>query len=211
MSALNAVAVRIQTHPSRHHLVLRLLPQLGAFEDVQVIRDPNPDGPLDSWRVHCACLRSMTPTASHLLVLQEDALPAQGFAQNFAAAVAAQPDQILALFAPGFAYIRRQMQEAQKAGLTLSPMRPGAFVPAVAISYPSAVVHAILDWADKRWNDRQKRNLRGADDGVIAMYCRLHRVIPLLLVPSIVDHDDTIDSIGKLHRRSGPHRRAALL
>lgn len=211
MLELDGVAARIQTHPSRQYLVRRLVAQLGAFEDLQVVADPQPSGPTDSWRSHRACLASISPAASHLLVLQDDALPQPDFAARLVATIAEHPAAVLVHFVPGFPYLRRQMQQARDAGSSLTVMRVGAFVPAVAISYPRALVLDLLDWADKRWTERQKRQLRGADDGVIAMYCRHHRVQPLLLVPSTVEHDDAVDSVGKHQRRTGPHRRAALL
>jgi hypothetical protein len=153
----------------------------------------------------------MTPGASHLLVLQDDALPAPGFAEKLSQALSQQPASILCAFTPGFAYLRKQLAEAKARGLAFSPLRVGAFVPCVAIVYPAAVAADVLEWTDAVWTQRQQRQLRGADDGVIAMYCRRSKMQPLLMVPPIVEHDATVDSIGKLHRRTGPHRSAALI
>ena len=205
-----SVAVRIQHHPLRVGLPRRLIEHLGAFEDVTVIAD-EPAGSLDAWRVHRACLEAMPASASHLLVLQDDALPVANFAERFLAALEQQPDAVLCLFTPGFGYLRRSILEARAAGLSFLPLRVGAFVPCVAVSYPRAFVEGLLRWAHEHENGRQRRQLRGADDGVLAFYCRQARRQPLLMVPSIVEHDESVASIGKLHRRAGPHRRAALL
>lgn len=153
----------------------------------------------------------MTPGASHLLVLQEDALPVADFTEKFASALIEQPEAVIALFVPGFAYLTKQMEQAKAAGLRFTPMRVGAFIPCVGILYPAALVADILDWVDHGAGDRQRRQFRGADDGIIAQWARHRRIQPLLLVPSIVDHDPTIGSIGKMHRRVGPHRSAAML
>jgi hypothetical protein len=205
------ICVRIQHHPSRVGLPRRLVAHLDAFEDVLVVPDPEPNGIVDAWRAHRACLESMTPSASHLLLLQDDALPMPGFSASLREAIDEQPEAVLCAFAPGFGYLRAQFMQASKDRARLVPLRVGAFVPCVAIAYPRAFIAGLLDWVDHRSSDRQRRQLRGADDGVLAMYCRQIRMQPLLIVPSIVEHDSSLQSIGKLHRREGPHRRAALL
>lgn len=153
----------------------------------------------------------MPARASHLLVLQDDALPVTGFAQKLAASLTERPADVLCLFTPGFNKLRVEVAKAHAAQLSYLPLQVGAFVPCVAISYPRRFVGELLDWVDHRSSDRQQNQLRGADDGVLALYCRVKRIRPLLLVPSIVEHDHLIPSIGKEHRRAGPHRRAALL
>lgn len=153
----------------------------------------------------------MPETASHLLVLQDDALPVPGFASVYLRTLEQHPDAVLCLFTPGFRYLHKLALEVQRAGMSLTPMRVGSFVPCVAISYPRSFVHSILEWADQYEVDGRHRPLRGADDGILARYCRTARIQPLLMIPSIVEHDDTIDSIGKAHRRTGAHRKAALL
>ena len=208
---LDRVAARIQHHPSRVGLPRRLVAQLSAFEDLEVVADPQPDGPTDSWRSHRRCLESMSAGATHLLVLQDDAVVMHGFAQKMAHAIAQQPDAVLCAFTPGFAYLQRAFEQAKKERRSFHPLQVGAFTPLVAVSYPAAFVEGLLDWADHRANPRQRRQLRGADDGVVALYCRTAKIQPLLMVPSIVEHDAEVSSVGKLHRRVGPHRRAALL
>lgn len=209
--ATSLIAVRIQHHPSRVGLPRRLVAQLGAFEDVEVVSDPDPDGPLDAWRAHRACLEALPPAASHMLLLQDDALPVERFSQLLSAAIDDRPKEVLCAFAPGFGYLRQQFSQASLAGLKYAPMRVGAFVPCVAIVYPRAFIAGLLAWVDARSTPNQRRQLRGADDGVLAMYCRHARIFPLLIVPSIVEHDSSLKSIGKHGRRDGPHRRAALL
>ena len=205
------ICVRIQHHPSRAGLPRRLIQHLGAFEDVEVIPDPEPNGILDAWRAHRACLESISEGATHMLLLQDDALPVQRFGSYLCDAVEQEPKAVLCAFAPGFKYIALEMTRATRARVSFAPLRVGAFVPCVAIVYPREFIVGLLDWIDHRSSDRQKTRLRGADDGVLAIYCRQKRIEPLLIVPSIVEHDETLQSVGKTHRRPGPHRRAALL
>jgi hypothetical protein len=206
-----SVAVRIQHHPSRAELLPRLLATLTAFSDVRVIPDPNPDGLIDPWRTHRACLEAMPSDATHLCVLQDDALPADNFHAKLCAALEQHPDTLISLFTPGFSYLAKQMREAHARHEQFTPLAVRAFVPLVAVLYPRAIIDGLLEWADARFNERNRRQLRGADDGIVALYCRQTRLQPLLIVPSIVQHDDGVGTIGKPHRRAGPHRRAALL
>lgn len=212
---LNRIAIRIQHHPSRTGLPRRIVRELSAFEDVQVIPDPDPDGPMDSWRTYRRCLESLPPGASHLVILQDDALPVPGFSEKLVAAIDAHPTAPLLLFVPGFGFIRKAFADAQRAGAAWTHFRVGAFVAVVATAYPRGFVEGLLDWADngrvRPGHAPLRRPLRGADDGIIALYCRARRIRPIALVPCIVDHDESVASIGRPQRRGGPHRRAALI
>ena len=204
------VATRIQHHPERAHLLPRLTEALSAFTDVQIVTDPEPHGAPDTWRVFRRCLESMPVEATHLLTVQDDALPRTDFACRLHAEIEAHPESVLLPFTPGFRWLRRNMLEAQRTGTTVARFPVGAFVPLVAACFPRAVVTGLLDWADNGKADRYRRPIKGADDGVVAWYCRLRRIYPLMLVPSICDHDDEVPSVGK-NARQGPHRRAAML
>jgi predicted nucleic acid-binding protein len=85
-------------------------------------------------------------------------------------------------------------------------INPGAFVPVVAIVYPREHAEAIPAYTDKR-----KVPTHRADDAVIAAYVRAHRIGALATIPSLVEHDDTLESLMGYQRGEGrPHRRAAL-
>lgn len=172
---------------------------------MKVVPDPEPQGKTNAWRAHEAVLRSMPDEASHLLVLQDDALPVESFMQRLTKAVEQRPESVLLAFVPGFARERRIMALAKTARHDIAPFVIGAYVPTVAIVYPRDVVTGVLAWADA-----SPGRMRGADDGMLALYCRRRRIRPLALVPCLVEHDETVEPVGKT-ARSGPHRRAALL
>ncbi len=203
------LSTRVQHHPCRAHLIPPLLEALADFDDVQVVPDPGWDQNQDAWRAHRACLEAMPDVATHLLAVQDDILPAHGFAQKVAQGIEAHPEQVLLAFVPGFPRERRTQMIAHKAKQPFAPFIIGAYVPTVAIVYPRAVVEGLLAWADKP-GDRYRRPLRGADDGIVANYCRTRRIHPLMMVPCAVEHDESVPSVGK-GTRHGPHRRAALL
>ena len=201
-----AVSVRIQHHPSRAPLADELAAQLTGFDDVRVIPDPAPAAPPSAWRAHRACLEAMTDHASHLLVLQDDAIPVPSFLPRMKEGIAARPESILLAFVPGFKNYVVEFMKAKQDGRTLIPFLVRAIVPVVAILYPADVVRGLIHWTDENF-----RRVSGADDGVVATYCRKRKLQPYAFVPSLCDHNQTIPKVGQTHVRSGTHRRAALL
>lgn len=206
-----SISVRIQNHPSRAAIAERLQRTLEDFEDVEIVTDPGPANRTDAWRAHRACLEALPDHATHLLVIQDDALPRQDLRPRLFAAVQAHPDQLLLGFVPGFGAERKRFMLARQARATLAPFETASYVPTVCILYPRRLVRELLHWAD-HGRDVYRRPMRGADDGVLANYFRVKRIRPpaLALVPCACDHDESLMPIGKTHR-TGPHRRAALL
>ncbi len=204
------LSTRVQHHPCRAHLIPPLLEALADFDDVQVVPDPGWDQKQDAWRAHRACLEARQDSHTHLLVLQDDVLiQGDSFMRKLHEAIDRHSEQVLLAFVPGFPRERRTQMLAHKAKQPFAPFIIGAYVPTVAIVYPRAVVEGLLAWADKP-GDRYRRPLRGADDGIVANYCRTRRIHPLMMVPCAVEHDESVPSVGK-GTRHGPHRRAALL
>jgi hypothetical protein len=203
------VAVRIEHHPSRSALLPRLLTALEDFDDVQVVPDPDPRGKPDSWRAFRACLASMPADASTLLCVQDDALPCDDFVARMTAWIQAKPESVLLAFTPGFPREARAAMLAQRTGASFFVFQPGSYVPLVCTAFPREVVQGFLAWADAKGGDGVRRPLRGADDGATAMFFRKRRIRPLSLVPSLCQHDESVESVGK-QTRKGAHRRAAV-
>lgn len=165
-----------------------------------------------TWRTHRACLESTGADATHLLVVQDDALPCQQFASKMLAFVEGKPNDLLALFAPGFRFIQRRMIDAQRNAQNFALLPHTAFVPLVAIVYPVALVDRLLGWADgDGWPAASSRTLRGSDDGIVAIFARTARIHVWATVPCLVDHRVDVASIAKPAHHVGAHRRAALL
>ncbi len=204
------IPVRVQHHPSRADRIPGLLAGLAGFGDIVVVEDPGADEKPDHWRSHRACLEAMPDDAERLLVVQDDIKPQPYFKERIDAAIARYPEQVLLAFVPGFPRERRLQMVAKGKGELFYPFIVGAYVPTVAIVYPRAVVDGLLAWADKPGGDRFRRPMRGADDGIVAHFCRTRRIHPVAMVPCAVEHDEKALSIGKAMRH-GSHRRAALL
>ena len=138
-------------------------------------------------------------------MLQDDALPCDGFAEAVHAAILDRPGSILCLFAPGFGYVTRPMQAARARGERWMAWRTRAFVPLVAVVYPAAHPARIVEFSEKR-----KVHMGRADDAIVATYCRALHVPVWATVPCLVEHRDELPSVMKMrHGRGQPHRLAA--
>ncbi len=209
MSSLSSVldkvslAVRIQAHPSRSALLDDLLPRLDGLDPV-VVTDPG--GRIRStWRCHRLCLESVPDDADWLCVLQDDALPCDGFPAAVHAAIAERPDRILCLFVPGSGPLLRRITLARKNRERWFDLMNLSYTPTVAIIYPAAVAREIPPFAE-----RKKIPIGRTDDAVIAMYVRAHRLVPCAPMPSLVEHRDEVPSVCGMPSGAGlAHRRAA--
>lgn len=198
------LAVRVQHHPSRAHLLPALLERL-PFADVQVVADPGGSRP-SSWRTHRACLEALPDAATHLLVVQDDALPCRQFAGRALATLAQQPGRIVCFFVPGFGHLSRRFHLAARQGFKVVDLPVTGFVPVVAVAYPAEVARAIPVYVDARRIPTNR-----ADDAVIATYARAHRTPVAATVPCLVEHLDGEPSVMRMKHATGmPHRVAAL-
>jgi hypothetical protein len=198
------VAVRVQHHPARAHLLPTLLERLKGFGDVAVVTDPGGSKP-SSWRTHRACLEALPEQATHLLCLQDDAWPCEDFAARAHVVIAAHPSRIVCFFLPGFGYLLRRVNLARRNQHPLMEIPVSTFVPLVAVSYPADVARAIPEFADKR-----RMPISRADDAVVATYVRAHRLGAVAPLPCLVEHLDGEPSVMRMrHGTRAPHRVAA--
>jgi hypothetical protein len=168
-----------------------------------VILDPG--GRIRStWRCHRLCLESVPDDASHLLVLQDDARPCDGFAAAVHAAVAEHPSRILCLFLPGAGPLLRRVALARKNRERWLDLLNSSYVPTVAIVYPAEVAREIPAFADAK-----RVPIGRCDDAVIAMYARAHRLTACAPLPSLVEHRDEVVSVCGMPSGTGSSHRSA--
>ncbi len=184
-------------------MTAELVERLDGLDPVLV---PDPGGTKTStWRTHRRCLESVPDDASHLLVLQDDAWPCDNFSQALAEVVRQRPDAIVCLFAPGFGNVLRPVRMMRTAGQHWLPWKIPSYVPVVAIVYPAVHARQIPVFSDSK-----KVHVGRADDAVIAMYARAHKVPVWATVPSLVQHRDELVSVMRMPNGKGaPHRVAA--
>lgn len=197
----------IQHVPPRAHLLPRLFSALGPdwLYLTAIIGDPELRNP---WTTYRECLRigsAESVGASHLLVIQDDALPVERFHERLAPLVAERPGELLCLYVPALpAYMGREMHRAHLAGLAFTTIPGGMFTPLVAAVWPVWLAEDCLAWSDKTPSSTSRR----CDDAQVARFLRTKRLRPTAVVPSLVEHDEQTPSTIGLGRYK---RSAAIL
>lgn len=207
------VAIRVQSHPKREEMALALAEATGGI----AVFDPEPVGARTSpWRTYRHCLETLpgfasgfmaAGSATHVWVVQEDAVLCRGFLPAFHAAVAARPDRVIAFFISG-----QPPEHSQRVLEACARDEPWAeldymrWLSAVATCWPVRCIHPMLRFVDsQKWPESFT-----ADDEIIRRYLRAANEVPLATVPSLVQHPDLVPSlIGRRDRQGNDPGRVA--
>lgn len=197
------IVCRVQAHPSRTHLHGRLL---GLLEPLPVEVMVHESDPPDPWENYRRCL-DYNGDASHLLVIQDDAIPAPGFSEAVTRIAARHPDTPVCLFLGALPSSAAAQARRAKPDVRYVPLTVGSFVPLVAVLWPVAAARSFLRWSETA------RGMTRADDGNAAKWARATRQQIIVAVPSIVQHDDDAPSVkgGRSHTPWAESWRHALL
>lgn len=194
------VAVHVQHHPSRAHLLPQLLDRLGC---ATVITDPDPDNRRKSaLRTYLACLEACPPQASHLIVVQDDAYPCDHFRERAEEAIAERPDHLVALYAGGApARTAQWCRDAHKRGERWVDRHPAdRYTNTVCLAWPVQFIEGFPSFAaSRRWST-------GGDDNVVGSYVLEHGLPVSIRVPSLVQHPDTEPSLFGKRPSAGRNR-----
>lgn len=193
------LALVVQTHPARAELLAALLASLTPTH-VLVARDPVPDGRASALRSYLAALALLPEWASHLCVIQDDALPCDGFVAGAAAAIAARPDNPIAFFTPrqppDMAYKVKCAVQREETFVELPTRR---WAPVVALSWPRELVPEFLAFVEEQKWPAQF----GADDEAVGHFLRRRGTALYATVPSLVEHPDVVPSLVGKRPRGG--------
>jgi hypothetical protein len=208
------VAVVVQHVPARAHLLPRLwgamgTPKMpGAWAALGVTEgDPELRNP---WTTYQECLRFASVVerldgATHLLVVQDDALPVGNFHARVVEAVRERPGDLLCLYVPEKpTFMGRAMQVAHQKGERFAVIPGGMFTPLVAAVWPVWMAAECVAWAETTPTSRSRR----CDDAQVARFMRTKKYRPVGVVPSLVEHDEATPSTLGLGRYP---RHAAIL
>lgn len=162
--------------------------------------------PPDPWQNYRRCLDYHGET-EHLLVVQDDAIPAPGFAAAAQQIADRNPDIPVCLFLGAFPASTATRVRRAKPDVRYVPLGPTSFMPLVCVLWPTHVARSFLDWSTTA------RGMTRADDGNAARWLRATRQQVYVAVPSIVQHDDGEPSVkgGREHIPWAEKWRQALL
>lgn len=194
------LSVAIMAHPRRTLAAQRLAAATGA----QIVWDEHDD----EWHTGARAIAAYDPAATHHLVLQDDAVPIDGFLDHAAAALEHRPDDLVSFYLgtsrpPQWqAAVDDACMRAEDAGAAWIAARE--LLHGVAIAIPTAEIPDLLTWCEP---------FNVPYDQRIGMYWRRVLERPVLYTwPSLVDHDDTRSLVQ--HPDGAPRtaiRRARLL
>jgi len=198
------IHARVQHHPSRSKLLPRLLHHLTPFSPRVVEHASVPPNP---WAGYLQCLQDL-PECSHVLVVQDDAIPAPGFADVLPLIAARHPERPVCLWMSSIPAACAGRARRARPGLRYIPLGPTNIVPLVAVLWPCQLAINFREWA------QTASRLTRADDSNVARWMRHNKVPFMCAVPSIVEHDDFTPTVkgGTRKESKGKSRdRVALL
>jgi hypothetical protein len=179
------IHARIQAHPSRNGIHQRLVDALEPLPVEVMVHESDPPDPWENYR---QCL-DYHGDASHFLIVQDDAIPAPGFAEAAVKIAQANPDCPVCLFMGAFPAATAARVRRVKPDVRYVPLGPSSFVPLVCVLWPTHVARSFLDWSSSA------HGMTRADDGNAARWMKATRQQILVSVPSIVQHDDGQPSV----------------
>ena len=198
------ILARIQGHPSRNAIHDRLLRLLAPLEIELFVHESTPPDP---WANYRQCLSDVPDEVSHLLVVQDDAIPVAGFAAAVERIAERHPDDPVCLFLGAFPASTATLVRRAKPDVRYVPLTQSSFMPLVCVLWPTAAARSFLTWSETA------RSITRADDGNAARWLRATRRQVWVSVPSLVQHDDGQPSVkgGRAHTPWQEKWRQALL
>lgn len=188
------LSIGIQTHPARADMAAALQERIDGSE---LVVDPAPDGFRSPWRTYRHALETTPVDATHRLVIQDDTVVCDSFAEVALRAVTARPDRVVVFFVGGnpreFA---RAVMQACSRDLAWAELDNKRWLPVVATCWPVDMIPRMLTFVDaQRWPERFR-----ADDEITGRFLRHSGIVPCATVPSLVEHPDMTPSlVGRRH------------
>jgi hypothetical protein len=189
---------RIQAHPSRRDIRDRLVSRLDMpFTVVETAFDPP-----SPWGGYLACLEEPPSSCTHLLVIQDDAIPARNLTPALGKMLQAEPDVPVCLYLGGLPLrTRGAALQAGKAGRRFVEVHLGDFMPVVAVVWPRPLAVAFREWGTDPSRLRQRNGrtfVERSDDSMAGRWMRQTRQRVVATIPSLVEHpDDVVSTIAR--------------
>jgi hypothetical protein len=205
------LSVCVQHHPSRAALLP--IPHLGRHE---LVVDPEPEGVRSCFRTYLECLRRTPASATHRLIVQDDAIPCPGFRERARALLEERPDELVAFFVPGRTLLRRLLADSHKRGESWVRLPPSLnWTPTVALAWPAGLIPDFIDYGERVVAARARRGMATmADDPYVGEWKKKRGHPVSATVPCLVEHPDLAQSLyreGLRPRGGGNRARVAAL
>jgi hypothetical protein len=139
------LSAAVMTHPRRAREAQALadsLPELSA----RVVVDPQPEGPPSALRASRLAWAAADPGATHHMVLQDDALPVDGFLDRLLAVLDAKPRAAVSLHTEWGSRTAHAIRLAAMLGHSLAPVVDD-YIPCVGLVLPTDVALGFDEYA----------------------------------------------------------------
>ena len=150
--------------------------------------------PPDPWSGYKLCLQGL-PDTTHVLILQDDAIPVEGFWPAVQQIAESNPDTPVCLWMSSIPSDTAARARRAWGKQVYVPLGPAPFVPLVAVLWPIRLATEFREWSNSA------SGLTRADDGNVARWKKQTGQQFRVCVPSIVEHDDFVESV-----KGGPHK-----
>lgn len=197
------ITATVMAHPKRKAAAKALERQLKKmpFTEVSITWDEKNE----EWDTGVRALKRGIERGDWHLVIQDDAILTPDFYENLVGAISVVPERVLISLYTGTARpLKERVQNAVDRAGDCSWLRHYMLMWGVAIVLPSWHIEHLLEFVDTpEWAESQYDNRLG-------MFYQRNRLCVYYTQPSLVDHDDDIDSLLG-HGQSPEPRRAHTL
>ncbi len=145
--------------------------------------------PPDPWSGYRACLSDIPDGFSHVVVAQDDCIPAPGFSYAVERISHRHPDDPVCLFMGSLPASTASRARRAKPHVRYVPYTQSSFMPLACVLWPTHVARSFLQWTTSA------RGITRSDDANAARWYRATRTQVWVTVPSIVQHDDGQPSV----------------
>jgi hypothetical protein len=189
------LSVVIMTHPARADRSLLIARKYPKW-DLSVVTDPDPDGRRGALRTARVAWRTITPGATHHLVIQDDVDFQPNFFEQVSVAAARHPDKALAFFAEWGCQTASVVRIAALRGASWAEVID-SYIPTQALLLPAEAAREAAEYLATVRDDT-------SDDGTMHEYLLKAGLPQLVSVPNLVQHLDLPSVSG--NARMGPRR-----
>jgi len=192
----------------RDDALARILPLLPPETEV-ITDDPSEEGKRPM-RGYLRCLQDIPSDATHVCVLQDDAVPCREAASRIGEAVDERPGDMVSLFVGGLpSRTRKDFLGALTRGERWTPVYFREIHHVVALVWP---VQQLTDFL--AWYATAKIPIpvpHSSDDAVVGYWARTQRKYFFATVPCLVEHPDDLPSTVHRDERRGDKGRRAIV
>ncbi|MFB6889815.1 hypothetical protein ACFCX4_10930 [Kitasatospora sp. NPDC056327] len=182
------LSAAVMTHPRRAAAARDLVERFPEL-DLTIASDPEPDGPPTALRSARVAWESVRPGATHHLVLQDDAVPAEDLLERLLPLLEAEPKSAVCLFTEWGSRTSYAVRTAAMLGHDLAPAVDD-YVPSVALVLPAELALGFAGFI------RAKADTGHPDDVAMLHYLADRGTRTVVPVVNLVDHHNDVSLVG---------------